>query len=162
MKDSTFPLSASPKPAGQWTSSKPAPRTALNITAVFDQATFDKLASLLRYVDGDYADAATFAELRKQLGKAQRPLHYLAVPPSLFGVVAEGLAKSGCATNARIVVEKPFGHDLTYGRGAQSDPASILSRGEHLSHRSLPRQGAGAEHPVYAVRQPDLRADLEP
>jgi glucose-6-phosphate 1-dehydrogenase len=78
-----------------------------------DQAAFDKLAGLLRYVDGDYADAATFTELRKQLGSAQRPLHYLAVPPSLFGVVADGLAKSGCATNARVVVEKPFGHNLS-------------------------------------------------
>src|SRR6185503_3919012 len=54
-----------------------------------------RLMGLLRYVDGDYNDAATFAELRKQLGTAQRPLHYLAVPPSLFGVVAEGLAKEG-------------------------------------------------------------------
>ena len=78
-----------------------------------DQAAFDKMAGLLRYVDGDYANAATFTELRKQLGQAQRPLHYLAVPPSLFGTVAEGLAKSGCATNARVVVEKPFGHNLS-------------------------------------------------
>ena len=78
-----------------------------------DQAAFDKMAGLLRYVDGDYANAATFTELRKQLGQAQRPLHYLAVPPSLFGTVAAGLAKSGCATNARVVVEKPFGHNLS-------------------------------------------------
>jgi glucose-6-phosphate 1-dehydrogenase len=77
-----------------------------------EQAAFEKLVSLLHYVDGDYADAATFTELRKQLGDAKAPLHYLAVPPSLFGTVAEGLAKSGCATNARIVVEKPFGHNL--------------------------------------------------
>ena len=78
-----------------------------------DQAAFDKMAGLLRYVDGDYASPATFTELRKQLGQAQRPLHYLAVPPSLFGTVAAGLAKSGCATNARVVVEKPFGHNLS-------------------------------------------------
>jgi len=78
-----------------------------------DQAAFDKMAGLLRYVDGDYASLATFTELRKALGQAQRPLHYLAVPPSLFGTVAEGLAKSGCATNARVVVEKPFGHNLS-------------------------------------------------
>jgi len=77
-----------------------------------EQAAFEKLISLLHYVDGDYADAATFTELRKQLGDAKAPLHYLAVPPSLFGTVAEGLANSGCATNARIVVEKPFGHNL--------------------------------------------------
>jgi glucose-6-phosphate 1-dehydrogenase len=78
-----------------------------------DQAGFDKMGALLRYVDGDYANAATVAELRKQLGQAQRPLHYLAVPPSLFGTVAAGLANSGCATDARVVVEKPFGHDLS-------------------------------------------------
>jgi glucose-6-phosphate 1-dehydrogenase len=63
-------------------------------------------------VDGDYADAATFAQVRKELGAAKQPLHYLAIPPSLFGVVVEGLAKSGCGDNARVVVEKPFGHDL--------------------------------------------------
>ncbi len=77
-----------------------------------DQAAFEKLAGLLHYVDGDYQDPATFTELRKQLGASKRPLHYLAVPPSLFGVVAEGLAKSGCAVGARLVVEKPFGHNL--------------------------------------------------
>ena len=77
-----------------------------------EQGPFAKLISLLRYVDGDYGDAATFTELRKQLGDAKRPLHYLAVPPSLFGTVAEGLAKSGCATDARVVIEKPFGHNL--------------------------------------------------
>jgi glucose-6-phosphate 1-dehydrogenase len=77
-----------------------------------DSAAFEKLMSLLRYVDGDYSDAATFTQLRSQLGAAQRPLHYLAIPPSLFGLVAENLAKSGCAANARIVVEKPFGRDL--------------------------------------------------
>ena len=70
------------------------------------------MAGLLHYVSGDYASAATFAELRKQLGPSQRPLHYLAVPPSLFGTVAEGLAKSGCAASARVVIEKPFGHNL--------------------------------------------------
>ena len=71
----------------------------------------DKLLTLLRYVDGDYNDPATFAQLRKELGGAQRPLHYLAVPPSLFGVVAEGLAKEGATANCRLVIEKPFGHN---------------------------------------------------
>jgi len=77
-----------------------------------DEAAFKKLTELLRYVDGDYADAATFAQVRKELGDAKQPLHYLAIPPSMFGPVAEGLAKSGCGDNARVVVEKPFGHDL--------------------------------------------------
>ena len=76
------------------------------------QPSFDKLIALLRYVDGDYNDPTTFAELRNQLGQAQRPLHYLAIPPSLFATVAEGLAASGCALNARVVLEKPFGRDL--------------------------------------------------
>jgi glucose-6-phosphate 1-dehydrogenase len=88
-------------------------RDSLEHYGGIDQTAFDKMAGLLRYVDGDYASPATFTELRKALGQAQRPLHYLAVPPSLFGTVAEGLAKSGCATNARVVVEKPFGHNLS-------------------------------------------------
>ena len=77
-----------------------------------DQAAFKKMSDLLHYVDGDYVDTATFAQVRKELGSAKQPLHYLAIPPSLFGAVAEGLAKSGCGDNARLVVEKPFGHDL--------------------------------------------------
>ena len=77
-----------------------------------DQNAFKKLTELLRYVDGDYADAATFTTVRKELGSAKQPTHYLAIPPSLFGTVAQGLAKSGCGDNARVVVEKPFGHDL--------------------------------------------------
>ncbi|HTR62030.1 MAG TPA: glucose-6-phosphate dehydrogenase [Candidatus Binataceae bacterium] len=77
-----------------------------------DQAAFKKMNELLRYVDGDYSDIATFTRVRKELGSAKQPLHYFAIPPSLFGVAAEGLAKSGCGDNARLVVEKPFGHDL--------------------------------------------------
>ncbi|HEY8583646.1 MAG TPA: glucose-6-phosphate dehydrogenase, partial [Capillimicrobium sp.] len=72
----------------------------------------DQLLALLRYVDGDYGDEATFAALREQLGGAQRPVHYLAIPPSLFGTVVEQLDRSGCAKGARVVIEKPFGHDL--------------------------------------------------
>lgn len=81
-----------------------------------DPKSFQKLADLLHYVDGDYNDSATFAQLRKELGDAKRPLHYLAIPPSLFGLVTEGLAKSGCATNARLVIEKPFGHNRATAR----------------------------------------------
>jgi glucose-6-phosphate 1-dehydrogenase len=81
-----------------------------------NQEAFNKLLSLLRYVDGDYNDPNTFAQLRKELGSAKQPLHYLAIPPSLFGTVAKGLAESGCSDNARVVVEKPFGHDLASAR----------------------------------------------
>ncbi|HTG14371.1 MAG TPA: glucose-6-phosphate dehydrogenase, partial [Blastocatellia bacterium] len=76
-----------------------------------DEAAFDKLVSLLQYVDGDYQDLATFQQLRKALGNAEHPAHYLAIPPSLFGTVVERLGQSGCADGARVVIEKPFGHD---------------------------------------------------
>jgi glucose-6-phosphate 1-dehydrogenase len=81
-----------------------------------DTAAFNKLSKLLRYVDGDYQDPATFQAIRKELGSAQRPAHYLAIPPALFETVVEQLAKTGCAVEsclqARVIVEKPFGHDL--------------------------------------------------
>jgi glucose-6-phosphate 1-dehydrogenase len=77
-----------------------------------DPAAFAKLSSLLDYVDGDYGDPTTFANLRKALGAAQRPLYYLVIPPSAFETVIEGLAKSGSVKDARVVVEKPFGRDL--------------------------------------------------
>ncbi len=89
-----------------------------------DEGVFAKLAALLRYVDGDYKDAATFDTLKKTLGTAERPIHYLAIPPSLFGVVAEALARSGCAKAARVAVEKPFGHD---GASAQELNATLHS-----------------------------------
>jgi glucose-6-phosphate 1-dehydrogenase len=81
-----------------------------------DPAAFGKLRSLLRYVDGDYQDPSTFQALRKELGSARRPAHYLAIPPVMFELVVEQLAKSGCASSARVIVEKPFGHDLASAR----------------------------------------------
>jgi glucose-6-phosphate 1-dehydrogenase len=78
-----------------------------------DKTAFEKLMQQLRYVDGDYADAATFASLRKLLGKASHPAHYLAIPPSLFGAVVQNLAHAGGAPEgSRVIVEKPFGRDL--------------------------------------------------
>ena len=77
-----------------------------------DPAAFEKLSGLLRYVDGDYADAATFATLKKELNGAQHPAHYLAIPPVLFGPVVQNLESSNCAAGARVIVEKPFGDDL--------------------------------------------------
>ena len=77
-----------------------------------DEAAFDKLIGLLQYIDGDYQDPATFQQLRNVLGNAAHPAHYLAIPPSLFGTVIERLGQSGCADGARVVIEKPFGHDV--------------------------------------------------
>jgi glucose-6-phosphate 1-dehydrogenase len=86
-------------------------RDSLSKHGPVDEKAQEKLLSLLRYVDGDYADEATFAALYRELGEAKRPLNYLAVPPSTFGIVAAGIAKSGVAKDARLVIEKPFGHD---------------------------------------------------
>ena len=82
-----------------------------------DPAAFAKLSGLMRYVDGAYEDGAIFQAIRKELGLAQRPAHYLAIPPVLFGTVVEQLGKSGCApAGGRVVVEKPFGRDLESAR----------------------------------------------
>ncbi len=88
-----------------------------------DEAEFEKLSSLLHYIDGDYRDPATFARLRVALGSADRPLHYLAIPPSMFATVVGGLSGAGCAESARVIVEKPFGRDL--------DSAQALNRTLH-------------------------------
>jgi glucose-6-phosphate 1-dehydrogenase len=81
-----------------------------------DPDAFARLSRRLRYLDGDYGDKATFHELRRALGEATHPLHYLAIPPGLFETVVHQLGESGCAEGARIVVEKPFGHDLATAR----------------------------------------------
>jgi glucose-6-phosphate 1-dehydrogenase len=77
-----------------------------------DEVAFPKLVELLQYVDGDYGDASTFEQVKKHLGGAKRPLHYLAIPPSMFPMVIERLAQAGLTADARVVVEKPFGRDL--------------------------------------------------
>ncbi|MEO6983806.1 MAG: glucose-6-phosphate dehydrogenase [Paralcaligenes sp.] len=77
-----------------------------------DADAFKKMSARLQYISGDYHDDATYQHLRSALGQAQRPLHYLAIPPSMFKAVTKGLTKSGCAKDARVVVEKPFGRDL--------------------------------------------------
>ncbi len=81
-----------------------------------DSQGFSKLLSQLKYIDGDYQDAATFSKLRHELGASQRPLHYLAIPPVLFPEVLKQLSASGCVAGGRIVIEKPFGHDLASAR----------------------------------------------
>jgi glucose-6-phosphate 1-dehydrogenase len=81
-----------------------------------DRAAFARLVELLRHVEGDYREPATFEELHRTLGNARHPLHYLALPPSLFATVAAHLRESGCAEGASVVVEKPFGRDLASAR----------------------------------------------
>jgi len=111
-------------------------RQSIEHTGDLEPECFAKLAAQMRYVDGDYADPATFHRLRKELGLAQRPIHYLAIPPSLFGTVVQGLAKSGCAQNARVIVEKPFGRDLGTAQALDATlhevfPESAIFRIDH-------------------------------
>ena len=87
-------------------------KNSLEEHGILNQEAYQKLTELLRAVQGDYNDPATYQKLRQELGKAERPLHYLAIHPTMFVEVAEGLAKSGCGANARVVLEKPFGRDL--------------------------------------------------
>jgi glucose-6-phosphate 1-dehydrogenase len=101
-----------------------------------DPEAFPKLVKLLRYVDGDYADPATFAKMRGEMEGCTHPTHYLAIPPSLFPVVVENLEKAGCAVNARVIVEKPFGRDLESARSLnailhKSFPESSIFRIDH-------------------------------
>jgi glucose-6-phosphate 1-dehydrogenase len=91
-----------------------------------NDAAFAKLIGLLEYIDGDYQDPATFDQLRRTLGSSCRPTHYLAIPPSLFGAVVEALGRSGCAENARVVVEKPFGRDLASAQALNAILRSVF------------------------------------
>jgi glucose-6-phosphate 1-dehydrogenase len=101
-----------------------------------DDQVFSKLVSLLRYVGGDYADADVFSSLRTALADARRPLFYLAIPPSAFSTVVEHLCAIGCNTDARVVVEKPFGRDLASARELNATlrrafPESSIFRIDH-------------------------------
>jgi glucose-6-phosphate 1-dehydrogenase len=91
-------------------------KESLKSKGVYDARAFKDLAALLQYVSGDYGGPETFARIREVLGSARRPLFYLAIPPSVFPVVTGAIAASGCAENARVVVEKPFGRDLASAR----------------------------------------------
>ena len=108
-----------------------------------DRAAFDKLCGLLRYVDGDYQDLGTFQAIRRELGNSERPAHYLAIPPVLFGLVVEQLGKAGAAKGARVIVEKPFGTDLTSARALNRillgsfDEGSIFRIDHYLGKRPV-------------------------
>jgi glucose-6-phosphate 1-dehydrogenase len=111
-------------------------KASLTEAKVFDQAAFDKLSRLLRYVDGDYNDTDTFKRLEVELQGAQRPVHYLAIPPSLFGTVVEQLSRLNCGPQARVVLEKPFGRDLQSARALNETlhrcfPESQIFRIDH-------------------------------
>ncbi len=108
-----------------------------------DPAAFATLGRLLRYVDGDYQDPATFQAIRRALGSAQRPAHYLAIPPVLFELVVEQLGQAGCTTGARVIVEKPFGHDVASAQKLNQvllgafDESSIFRIDHYLGKRPV-------------------------
>ena len=111
-------------------------RASIKEHSSFDEAAFAKLSSLMRYIDGDYREPGTFTRLREALGTAAAPLHYLAIPPSVFATVIGGLAAAQCATNARVVLEKPFGRDLASARALndilhQHFPEDAIFRIDH-------------------------------
>ncbi len=128
-----------------WTLDKLRERARESVQAAgdFEPECFAKLSALLHYVDGDYADPETYAQLKKELGLAARPIHYLAIPPSLFASVVQGLAKSGCAENARVIVEKPFGRDLASAQALDAtlhavfDEASIFRIDHYLGKEAV-------------------------
>ncbi len=92
-----------------------------------DAGTLSRLLALLSYVAGDYNDPATFAALRLALGTASRPAFYLAIPPSLFATVIQGIGAVGIASNARVIVEKPFGRDLATAQQLNKMARSVFA-----------------------------------
>jgi len=112
-------------------------RDSIGKNGGWDESAFAKLSARLQYIDGDYQDQSTYAKLRQALGDSQRPLHYMAIPPSMFATVASGVAKSECANNARVVIEKPFGRDLSSAQTLnqtlhQFFPESSIYRIDHF------------------------------
>jgi glucose-6-phosphate 1-dehydrogenase len=118
-------------------------RRSVEQDGAVDDAAFARLAANLHYVEGDYNGPDTYVALRAALGDAQRPLHYLAIPPAMFQPVAQGLGDSGCARTARIVVEKPFGRDLSSARALNAtlhqvfDENSIFRIDHYLGKESV-------------------------
>ena len=116
----------------EWTAAQLVERARASLAQYgggVDEAAFATLAARLDYVDGDYADADTFVRLRRALGPAHRPTHYLAIPPSMFPTVVEQLQRAGLTEGARVVVEKPFGRDLASARALNQ-----------TLHRALPEE----------------------
>ena len=118
-------------------------RASLEKYGGVDEAAFAKLSALLRHVNGDYSDPATFQAIRTELAGARHPACYLAIPPALFGAVVESLAKAGISKGARVIVEKPFGTDLASARAlnqilyANFDEKSIFRIDHYLGKKPV-------------------------
>jgi glucose-6-phosphate 1-dehydrogenase len=111
-------------------------RGSLTEHGVDDNAASRRLLELLQYIDGDYNDPSTFSQVRTALGAVTRPVHYLAIPASLFATVSAGLGHAGCARNSQLIIEKPFGHDLASAQTLNQSlhtvfPESAIYRIDH-------------------------------
>jgi glucose-6-phosphate 1-dehydrogenase len=100
--------------------------TAIGSRETVDEAVLDRLVARMRYVGGDFADASTYTKLAEALGSAQRPVFYLEIPPSLFEMAVKGLAGANLTAHCRVVVEKPFGHDLASAQALSQSLRAML------------------------------------
>ena len=138
------------------------PREAiLNCAGEIDVAVFDRLAARMSYVSGDFGEPDTYQRVVRADGEAQCPVFYLEIPPFLFGRVIKGLTEAGLTNTGRVVVEKPFGHDLAVRASARGGDPPVHRRVPALPDRSLPGEDGDRGDPLSAVRQRDVRADLE-
>jgi len=116
-----------------WTLEQLVERARESIVATgeeLDEVVFERLARRLSYLHGDFTDPTTYATVAKAIESKQRPVFYLEIPPSLFGTVVGGLEKAGVTKNARVVVEKPFGHDLTSARELNATLHSLIDESQ--------------------------------
>lgn len=121
--------------AENWTDADLRQRASESVTAALgdsepDAEVLDRLCQRMSYVGGDFADSATFAAVATAVGAASAPVFYLEIPPALFGTVVQGLAAAGLTKNARVVVEKPFGHDLQSAQKLNAVLRSILAESQ--------------------------------
>ncbi len=127
-----------------------------------NQRALDHLLSRLSYVNGDYNDEDTFAAIKKALGSAKRPAHYLAIPPALFETVIKGLGASKLAEHARVIVEKPFGRDLASARKLNHVAQTVFPEDSIFRIDHFLGKEAIMNILYYPLRQFFLGADLEP
>ena len=120
------------------------------------------MLGLLRYVDGDLDDPATYTAMSHEMGSGRRALFYLEVPPFLFGRIAEGISAAGRADGARVMVEKPFGTDLGGAKALNATMHEVLPRGRDLPGRPLAGPRPAQQRPRRPVRQLDDRAAAQP
>ena len=136
----------------------------------FREDIWETLAEAMRYLDMDFGDDAswtkvtrTLADMDKNLGTGGNRVYYFAVPPPVIGTLVEEIGKRRAKNGwNRLVIEKPFGHDLESAQELNAPARQGVRRAAGLPHRPLPRQGDRAEHPGAAVRERHLRAGLEP